>query len=74
MIQTLRVQENRVPRSTAYILRHLVEKLDVQRIKIRHARLRLRPVDLDALREVAGRIPILGAMAVRFIQGAPRAT
>jgi hypothetical protein len=74
MIQILRDLENSVPRSTVQILRGLIERLGDERTKIWHARLRLGPMDLDALRGVAGRIPRLAVMAVRLIPGPTRAT
>lgn len=74
MIHILRALVSRVPGSTAQVLRELIQRLGALQTRLRHARLRLSPTDLDALREVARRIPLLATIAVRSIQGAPRAT
>lgn len=74
MIQILRDLQKSVRSSTVQILRGLIQRLGDERTKIWHARLRLGPMDLDALRGVAGRIPRLAVMAVRLIPGPPRAT
>lgn len=74
MIQILRGLENSVPRSSARIAIWLVQQLGAERARISRARLRLSPMDLDALRQVAQRIPNLATMAVRLIPGNPRGT
>ena len=73
MIKILRDLENSVRDSRVHMLRSFIQRLGDERTKIWRARLRLAPMDLDALREVAERIPRLAAVAVRLMPGPPRA-
>ena len=74
MIQILQGLVNEVPSSTAHSIKSLVRRLDAERRAIRHARLRLGPMDFDGLRRSAERIATLAKMAAGLIAAAPRAT